>query len=34
MTVEQAKKYQAPTISQLKGAEAAEKPKKKVFGLF
>mmetsp|Transcript_29889 Transcript_29889/g.63454 ORF Transcript_29889/g.63454 Transcript_29889/m.63454 type:complete len:216 (-) Transcript_29889:134-781(-) len=34
MTVEQAKKYQAPTVSQLKGGEIAEKPKKKVFGLF
>ena len=33
MSVEQAKKYQAPTVSQLKG-DVVEKPKKKMFGLF
>jgi len=33
MSVEQAKKYKAPTVSQLKGG-ALEKPKKKMFGLF
>mmetsp|Transcript_5222 Transcript_5222/g.9581 ORF Transcript_5222/g.9581 Transcript_5222/m.9581 type:complete len:216 (+) Transcript_5222:313-960(+) len=33
MSVEQAKKYKAPTVSQLKNGETP-KPKKKMFGLF
>ena len=29
-----AKNYKAPTVAQLKGTAAEEKPKKKMFGLF